>query len=543
MMACTTSVANATATCSAGACGFSCNAPYVESGGACEAPAPTQISPLSGTFVGTKLPTLTWANATGFTSAHLDVCLDHACDTILFSTDTTGTSATVTTALPDGIVFWRLFTTGSGGQSTVSSPVWEMELSGVAGSNDAPFTSWWGGVPDFDGDGVADFIAQSGSGGSSNLDVYPGGMSLGTPISIDAMGGSNANPGIADFNGDGYVDLALDAPPPSCGGCIAIYNGGPTGLSPNLTLDFPPPNRGLFGGFGTGDVNGDGFADLVVSTETAPDINGNTYVEVDAYYGSANGLSTVAVSSTTTVLSNGGFGNTGGIDTADVNGDGFADVLVALNTPGGPDSMASALVFYGSATGLGATPTPTTISAPSNGSPSSFVACAGDVNGDGYVDVALSTSDGIAIFEGGAGGIDTTSSALLAAGNSIGFNTGVLPLAAGDVNGDGYDDVIVPGTSAPDTFVYLGSSSGVGGSPFAFSPAPPSGYTTADGTVSAESALGDINGDGYADYSVAVDWTNSTSGNDYQTYIVFGASTLSSTPGITLSIGQVEAVR
>ncbi len=559
---CTTTVAHATATCTADACAFACTAPYVASGGACEAPAPQQVSPLSGSFVNTKLPAFTWALAPGFTAAHLDVCYDRACTDIVFSADVVGTTTTVPagSVLPQGNVFWRLFTddaadAGAGATSTISSPVWEMELPGGAGSYNASLTTWWGVVPDFDGDGFADFLTSTqstGPGGGTVLNIYPGGeTALGTPtqIAADFLGLPLNSPSpIGDFNGDGFVDLVGGSPSPTCPNCLGIYSGSPAGLpaTPDGSISLQDL-EGREQGFAVGDVNGDGFADFVVVSETPQDMNGNSYIVLDQYYGAASGLAVVPVTVTTTILANLG-GGSSVCDAADVNGDGFADVLVVNGAPpsSGPGTAGTGLVFHGSADGAAATASVLTIPGTDFGGVQG-IAAAGDINGDGYVDVLVGVGDDTILFEGGSPDIDTTASATIPTGFEFGRNGAGTP-ALGDFNGDGYADIALPGTTAPYVFVYLGGSGGlVTATPTSLEPTPPAGYTIADGANSNNDPLSgtaDLNGDGFPDLGVTVQWQNTT-GSTYTTYVFLGGAPIPAAPwtGTAFPTGEVQSVR
>ena len=536
---CTTNVAHATAACTGTSCGFKCDANYVPNQGACVPPAPTPVSPLSGAFVGTRLTTLKWKLPNGFSDVYVEVCADRACTSVLYSADVTGTQKTVTTELPKGIVFWRVTTKDGATKSTLSGPVWEMELGGNAAEHNAPLTTGWGVVPDFNGDGFADVVMQTRGTGNFTK-IYPSGQGgLGTALTLPAGPsgpGMNNAPPIGDFNGDGYVDLVI------ANGDLSVYNGSTTGLPASASQTINVPGGGI-GTLATGDINGDGHADLFYPSETPPDIDNNSFIALNVYYGSPSGLSIPVTTTTTAVLAH--LWQSNNCDLADVNGDGFADALVANQASGSPGSTASGLVFMGSASGLGTTPT--TLAAVSGpGGNQALIASAGDVNGDGYVDVLLGASN-LKVFHGGSNGVSTTAATTLSSGI---LNNGIFPAvvpALGDINGDGYADVVVPGTTSPYVTIYIGSNNGlVSGSPVSLAPAPPNGYMLADGASSPVNPVGgaaDTNRDGYPDFGYSAVWQNGTSGTKNETYVFPGGSPIPTATSSTLSLGAVAAIR
>ncbi len=413
----------------------------------------------------------------------------------------------------------------------------------AAGINTTPATvlqinqinSWFGfsvsTAGDVNGDGYADVLVGAVKLVVSGSPVGASYLFLGGPAGVNSTpliqynGQSNAcrmghHVGCAgDVNGDGFSDFLMSMPMHNGGlgnnALLRIVHGG--GYFLQLTNTFPaqPPrvdwsaDAGAHLGWSVanaGDVNGDGFSDAVVG---APDAEGNGVAHV--YYGSATGLSTTPDVTLSGPVAGGRFGAS--VATAgDVNGDGYADVVV-----GAPDAAGTgrAYIYMGGPAGLSAAPALTL-----NGTPGSqyggVVSTAGDVNNDGHADVLIGIpgSESVHLHMGTPAGLQPIPDVVLASPQP-GSLYGSALATAGDVNGDGYSDIII---GAPN---YSNGQAGEGGiwvhhgSEFGLDPMPAAArelnQAGARFGVSVAGA-GDVNGDGFFDVVIGADGWNSNNG-------------------------------
>ncbi|MFO0626624.1 MAG: VCBS repeat-containing protein [Polyangiales bacterium] len=155
----------------------------------------------------------------------------------------------------------------------------------------------------------------------------------------------------------------------------------------------------------------------------------------------------------------------------DVNGDGYCDLAVGarLEDPRGRQGAGTVRLFHGSASGIGTTVATLLEGLNANDQFGVTVARAGDVNGDGFDDLLVGASlaspggrvsaGTAALFLGANGGLATTS-ARLYEGLAAGDRLGVAVGGGGDVNGDGLDDYLVGAFRAsPGASASAGSAS------------------------------------------------------------------------------------
>ena len=392
--------------------------------------------------------------------------------------------------------------------------------------------NWGLAVGDFNLDGVPDLVFSSIV---SNLPTQVGvmlGNGDGTfqPHGYDAGGALPRTPALADFNGDGVLDMVVANA--GFGGNLSVLLGNPDG-SFQAPVNYPT----AFGAksVAVGDMNGDGKPDLVVANGSASNLlvflgNGDgtfqspkatgsffltTYVTLGDFNNDGKLDAAVrGVSGAQIVLGNGDgtfrasfttFGGTcsgcgqGPIAAADLNGDGNLDLVLAngdtdLTLSFGKSGTVTVLLGKGDGTFLAGVDY--TVGA------NATAVAVGDLNGDGKPDLAVSDF-------GGGNGLGPTGGALaVLLNNGDGtFQTavkytsgkGASWVVIGDFDGDGANDVAVLGRSSKTVTVYLGAGDGTLRNALTYgSGGDPVGMTMAD-----------LNADGKPDLLVSDQLTNS----------------------------------
>ncbi len=290
------------------------------------------------------------------------------------------------------------------------------------------------------------------------------------------------------------------------------------------------------GGTSAGDVNGDGYGDLVVGAyaiDKGEQANWKAYL----FLGSPSGLDTTAAWSVSSA--NGQEFNFAQryASAGDVNGDGYDDVLVGSHSEDAPEpSEGKVFLYLGSASGLEPTHS---WSAESNQDYAFFgegLASAGDVNGDGYDDVVVgafgydngeSNEGAIFVYLGSASGLGKTA-AWSAETNVWDAKMGIVS-SAGDVNGDGYGDVVAGAAgynegadlSVGKAYLFLGSASGLGAT------AAWTAQSEQEGAIfgNSVSSAGDVNSDGFDDVAIGAEWWGPSGSHQGQVSVFLGSAT------------------
>ena len=403
---------------------------------------------------------------------------------------------------------------------------YSLQFNGQFGFSVAP-------AGDFNGDGFGDVIvgafgednqfmdegrvhlflgSPTGPAATSNRYVYPNQVGAAAGLMVSSAG---------DVNGDGYSDFLVGVPlwnsvTHDDVGKVMVYHGG-TNLPFNPTYELLSPAPAAMQNFGrtvapAGDVNGDGYDDVVVGAPFFVDglvSRGRVWV----FHGGPSGLSATPAR-TWTGTDNSQFG--GSLSPAgDVNGDGYADVIVGAPLASvGLASNGAAYVFLGSAAGAAAAPDTTVAGTEANENCGLGVGNAGDVNGDGYADVLVGSpyfganNEGrCRLLRGGPGGI---ASGVFLANSEVAANEafGARCVTVGDIDADGFADIAVTsryvsGGSRGRVVVYRGGPNGVTHVGDILTPGGSTGYFG-----NAIAGSGDTDGDGFSEILVGTeDWS------------------------------------
>jgi pimeloyl-ACP methyl ester carboxylesterase len=375
---------------------------------------------------------------------------------------------------------------------------------------------------DVNGDGLADIIVgapsydltppDSGNANQGRVFVYLGSFiapSVAPAYTLDdpSQGFTYFGTAVAsggDFDHSGTDDILVGVPsffrsvfdPVPGTGRVYLYRG----LS-QTPVDWPGVGTTADRAYGSavafaGDVNHDGYDDIVVGD---PDYSGNANQEgrVLFYFGGPSGPADDADE----IIVGGSPGARFGAAIAaagDVNHDGFADVVIGAPGGGVTGYPGSVMLFLGSPGGLSPVPS-WSISQTGSFNFGRVLKSAGDVNGDGNEDLIAGGqwfgNPVVFLYEGTGFGFQSTPA--WSAGEGI-VDSGT-PVGSGDFNHDGFSDVAVGnplGGSAGEgsVSVYLGSPQGLNNVP---------GWVAYGGAQSLSLgravAVGDLDGDGLAD--------------------------------------------
>lgn len=339
-----------------------------------------------------------------------------------------------------------------------------------------------------------------------------------------------------DVNGDGYPDVIVGAP--LYNGAVGrayVYFGGPdVDEVADWTLTGPSPSSFGASVAGAGDVNGDGYDDVIVGAPNFDGFNDGTFfIYRGAAYVFFGGPAPDAVADVTMegVVAPDAFGSSVA-GAGDVNGDGFDDFIIGATQgyPTGGGGEGEAYIYFGGPVldNVADVTLSGEIDADEFGR---AVGGGGDVNGDGFNDVIVGATgyDNVGFNSGaayvffGGPGMDAVADVTYY-GATSGDLVGAAVLCDTDFNLDGYDDVIVGAPNSGTTFTGEVFVLYGGASPDNAVDLTFVGAASSDLFGGSVSGAGDLNGDFFPDIVVGAELNDVIGGGAGRAYVFFGGS-------------------
>ena len=396
-----------------------------------------------------------------------------AIDSPVTATTGTATGGTTTTLAPPPPPP-SVINTGGGTATPPSPAIFNLNaitsgdgfrLNGAAGEH---FGASLAGVGDYNNDGLADFIVGNSTGGTGTARIFGDSRTVQGTRTINSSAGSDLD-GAGDVDGDGTMDYIIGSGAAiGNDGYIEIVRDGTSTTFTNMGTDY----RTGASVAGVGDLNGDGYSDIVAGAPGA-----NT--------GEGKAIIVFGDDSLPTTLEFGDFGP------GSANG-----------TPDFVDNDSGQIIQGGPTLQLGRD-----------------VAAAGDFNNDGYADFIYSTpTDGkIYLATGGGGGV---SGSTMIKGISAG-NADIPLFSMGDVNGDGVSDIGIGDGAADAGRGAFHIMYGAGGGGLSL-------HVPVGNEIIGGGSAGDFNGDGRDDIAVAM-----RSGDKLDIFVLYGAAGLTGSIALT----------